>query len=80
MTVKIRHRYRDRGDHLSFSDVSEYVFDPRDLDAEGKPPRWMKTPEPADELAEDEVEFDHPPTATELREAFPAFHARKPKP
>lgn len=77
MTVKIRHRYRDRGDHLSFSDASEYVFDPRDLDADGKPPRFMKTPEPPGEPEDGEIEFDHPPTEDELRAAFPKFYARQ---
>jgi hypothetical protein len=76
MTLKIRHRYRDRGDHLSFYDVSEYVFDPRDLDKDGKPPRWMKTPEPPDELADGEIEFDHAPSQADLRAAFPEFYAR----
>lgn len=74
--MRIRHLYRDRGDHLSFRDVSEYVVDPRDLDEHGNPPPWFATQKKIEAEA-GEIEFDHAPTADELKSAFPEFFARE---
>jgi len=50
--------------------VSEYVYDPRDLDANGNPPgSFIPQGEPI--VAEPhEIEFDHIPTDIERRIAF----------
>lgn len=73
MTVKIRKLYSDDG--FAHRDVSEYVYDPRDLDEHGKPPaHWH--PQTAHEKIEGEVEFDHEPSAAELLAAFPNRAAR----
>lgn len=70
--MKIRHLYREFTDHIAYRCATEHVYDPRDLDKDGNPPLHflrhdtvVKDPE--------EVEFDHEPTADELRAAFPDF-------
>ncbi|HEX8815799.1 MAG TPA: hypothetical protein VF753_09880 [Terriglobales bacterium] len=70
MTMRMRYLYRDRGDHIALRTAHEYVVDPRDLDAEGKPPTFFLPIHHA-ELDEGEVEFDHPATDEELRVVFP---------
>jgi hypothetical protein len=76
MTVKIRYIFVDRGDHLAYRSASEYVYDPRDLDASGQPPpHFLRAPEIV--LEEGEREFDHLPTEVELQAAFPEFFARQ---
>lgn len=77
MTVRIKHRYRDAGDHLAYRNASVYVFDPRDF-INGKPPGNLLGSVEL-ELEDGEIEFDHEPTAAELRDAFPAFHKRHEK-
>ena len=50
--------------------VSEYVYDPRDLDKDGKPPGWF-LPQGEPVIAEPgEIEFDHVPTQIEIALAF----------
>lgn len=50
-------------------DVSEYVYDPRDLDASGNPPSWF-VPQTRCEIEADEIEFDHIPGEVELAASF----------
>lgn len=64
--VKQRYLYKESG---ACRHASEYVYDPRDLDANGNPPGWFlpHTPIVADD---DEVEFDHPASQIEIALAF----------
>ena len=64
-----RHLYRFMGDHFAYRNASEYVTDPRDLDENGDPPPWHLKHDPITKL-DDEVEFDHPASDEELRQAF----------
>lgn len=76
--IKIRLLFRDCGDHLARRDASEYVYDPRDLDEHGQPPSWFLRSDLIKKTS-DEIEFDHEPSAAELRAAFPDFYKPKKK-
>lgn len=66
MTVRKRYFVKESG---AVRDVSEYVYDRRDLDKYGKPPGWF-LPQIIHEPEPDDVEFDHIPTDIERRIAF----------
>ncbi len=72
-TIRVRLFYwiAKDGDR-AFIDASEYVPDPRDLAyGGGRPPGWFLHQEPAQKIPDGAVEFDHTPTADELKAAFP---------
>lgn len=70
MTLRVHHIYRDTGEGISYRAGHEYVYDPRDLDKDGKPPRWFMPQAPFG-LADGEVDFDHQLSEEELNRHFP---------
>lgn len=66
--MKIRFRYfcNEKGEVRHWS---EYVYDPRDLDANGKPPSWF-LPQDDNNPGPDEIELDHVPGQVELAALF----------
>ncbi len=66
--TKIKHRcLAKEGGAIRY--CPEYVHDPRDLDANGKPPSWFLQQDRI-EAELDEIEFDHIPGEIELAAYF----------